>query len=69
MQSDLAFALRELGRLGESEALYRRLLDAERELYGARHATTLGTQGMLGFVLMRAGRSTVLMCVRGTRRL
>jgi tetratricopeptide (TPR) repeat protein len=59
MQSDLAFALRELGRLGESEALYRRLQDAERELYGARHATTLCTQGMLGFVLMRAGRFTV----------
>tara|TARA_Y100000389_G_scaffold67341_1_gene63629 strand:- start:1527 stop:2918 length:1392 start_codon:yes stop_codon:yes gene_type:complete len=66
MQSDLAFALRELGRLGESEALYRRLLDAERELYGARHATTLSTQGMLGFVLMRAGRFTVRVraCVR-----
>ena len=62
MLSDLAFALRELGRLGESEALYRRLLDAERKLYGARHATTLSTQGMLGFVLMRAGRFTF--CVR-----
>lgn len=55
MQSDLAFALRELGRLEESEALYRWLLAVEREQYGERHATTLCTQGMLACTLMHAG--------------
>jgi tetratricopeptide (TPR) repeat protein len=56
MQSDRAFALCELRRFKESEALYRRLLHLDREQHGARHATTMCTQGMLACTLMHVSR-------------
>lgn len=54
--SNLANVLTHQGKLGEAELLYRKALEASREVLGARHSATLDLMNNLANLLSHQGK-------------